>query len=193
MSGPAARSASSPCPPGQDPDDLIRAGGRAALEALLETPEPLVDRLWRHERDAEPLATPEQRAGPAAPADATMSSAIGDPDVRDQYRAELLGRFDALTRAAAARHGRRSRPARRPGGALRRRRRARFGRRRKAVGSAGLEPAAGPRGAARACSVFPTLIADHAEAIAALAAAPTATPPRLRDRAARSGDDARRA
>ena len=55
-------------PAGQDPDDLIRAGGRAALEALLETPEPLVDRLWRHELAAEPLATPEQSAGLQAPA-----------------------------------------------------------------------------------------------------------------------------
>ncbi len=50
-------------PAGQDPDDLIRSRGREALEALLESPEPLVDRLWRHERDSEPLATPEQRAG----------------------------------------------------------------------------------------------------------------------------------
>src|SRR3954447_1523895 len=47
-------------PAGQDPDDLIRAGGRAAFEALLEAPEGLADRLWRHESTAEPLATPEQ-------------------------------------------------------------------------------------------------------------------------------------
>ena len=57
MSGRAARSASSTLPAGQDPDDLIRAGGRGALDALLERPESLVDRLWRHELDAEPLTT----------------------------------------------------------------------------------------------------------------------------------------
>jgi DNA primase len=39
-------------PPGQDPDDLVRAGGRAALDALLASPEPLVERLWRYEREA---------------------------------------------------------------------------------------------------------------------------------------------
>ncbi|HVL29179.1 MAG TPA: DNA primase, partial [Sphingomicrobium sp.] len=50
-------------PAGQDPDDVIRSGGRQAFEALLEAPEPLVDRLWRAEADAAPLDTPEARAG----------------------------------------------------------------------------------------------------------------------------------
>ena len=50
-------------PEGQDPDDLVTSGGREAVEALLAQPEPLVDRLWRHERDSGPLQTPEQRAG----------------------------------------------------------------------------------------------------------------------------------
>src|SRR5216110_3901515 len=36
-------------PAGQDPDDLVNAGGRKALEALLARPEALSDRLWRHE------------------------------------------------------------------------------------------------------------------------------------------------
>lgn len=84
-------------PPGQDPDDLLRAKGREALEALLEKPEPLVDRLWRHESLAEPLATPEQRAGLRRRL-LDHAAVIGDADVRDQYRAELLDRFNALTR-----------------------------------------------------------------------------------------------
>ncbi|PXA87056.1 DNA primase, partial [Nostoc sp. 3335mG] len=50
-------------PGGQDPDDVIRSGGRAAMETLLEAPEALVDRLWRHEEAALPLDTPEARAG----------------------------------------------------------------------------------------------------------------------------------
>ena len=50
-------------PAGQDPDDLIKAGGRAAMDAVLAAPEPLVGRLWRHERDSSPLSTPEERAG----------------------------------------------------------------------------------------------------------------------------------
>jgi DNA primase len=84
-------------PPGQDPDDLIRARGREALEALLEKPEPLVDRLWRHESQAEPLATPEQRAGLRRRL-LDHAASIGDADVRDQYRGELLDRFNELTR-----------------------------------------------------------------------------------------------
>jgi DNA primase len=84
-------------PPGQDPDDLLRARGRDALEALLEKPEPLVDRLWNHESTAEPLATPEQRAGLRRRL-LDHVSAIGDPDVRDQYRGELLARFNELMR-----------------------------------------------------------------------------------------------
>jgi DNA primase len=83
-------------PSGQDPDDLVRDKGRAGLDALLEAPEPLVDRLWHHESQAEPLATPEQRAGLRRRL-LDHAAAIQDPDVRDQYRSELLRRFSALT------------------------------------------------------------------------------------------------
>ena len=84
-------------PAGQDPDDLVRASGRQALEALLGDAEPLVERLWRHETTAEPLATPEQRAGLRRRL-LDHASAIADPDVRDQYRAELIRRFGEMTR-----------------------------------------------------------------------------------------------
>ena len=50
-------------PLGQDPDDVIRSGGREAIEALLSAPDPLVKRLWRHEVEAASLDTPEARAG----------------------------------------------------------------------------------------------------------------------------------
>ena len=42
-------SASSTFPPARIPTISSAAGGRDALEALLAEPEPLVDRLWRHE------------------------------------------------------------------------------------------------------------------------------------------------
>ncbi|QAY79379.1 DNA primase [Sphingosinicella sp. BN140058] len=84
-------------PAGQDPDDLVRAKGRDALEALLAAPEPLVDRVWRHEITAEPLTTPEERAGLKQRLFDLLGS-IGDANVREQYRAELLRRFDELTR-----------------------------------------------------------------------------------------------
>ncbi|MDT9597616.1 DNA primase [Sphingosinicella rhizophila] len=88
-------------PAGQDPDDLVRAGGRAALEALLEHPEPLVDRLWRHEVTAVPLTTPESKAGLKKRLLDHVAT-IGNGDVREQYRHELMERFGALTRPRRA-------------------------------------------------------------------------------------------
>ncbi|HEX8643344.1 MAG TPA: DNA primase [Allosphingosinicella sp.] len=84
-------------PAGQDPDDLVRASGRTALEALLAEAEPLVERLWKHEVAAEPLATPEQKAGLRRRL-TDHAATISDPHVRDQYRDELLRRFSELTR-----------------------------------------------------------------------------------------------
>src|SRR6185369_17847092 len=83
-------------PAGQDPDDLIRTSGRAALDALLDRPDPLIEKLWRHEVEAEPLVTPEQRAGLRRRL-LDHVGAISDPDVREQYRFDLLERFNALT------------------------------------------------------------------------------------------------
>ena len=96
-------------PAGQDPDDLVTAAmvgkvgaaqqtaGREAVEALLAAPEPLVDRLWRHERDLAPLATPEQRAGLKARL-MDHASAIPDRSLSQLYREEWLGRCSALFR-----------------------------------------------------------------------------------------------
>jgi DNA primase len=92
-------------PSGQDPDDLVRAGGREAVEALLATPEPLVERLWRHEVEAAPLDTPEARAGLRQRL-MDHASAIGDPSVRQLYRDEWLRRFDALVRPQQQQQGR---------------------------------------------------------------------------------------
>ncbi|MEO1460271.1 MAG: DNA primase, partial [Pseudomonadota bacterium] len=50
-------------PEGQDPDDLIRAGGPEAMEEALAAALPLVELLWRREVAAGPLDTPERRAG----------------------------------------------------------------------------------------------------------------------------------
>ena len=82
-------------PPGQDPDDLVRSGGRDAIESLVTRAESLADRVWRHERDAGPLDTPEARAGLRRRL-ADHANAIEDADVREQYRADFRDRFDAL-------------------------------------------------------------------------------------------------
>jgi DNA primase len=79
-------------PAGQDPDDVVRTGGRNALEALLAEPEPLVSRLWRHELRAQPLSTPEARAGLRQRL-IEHSQAIGDQVLSRLYRDEWLRRF----------------------------------------------------------------------------------------------------
>jgi DNA primase len=92
-------------PAGQDPDDLVRAAmvgqdgaaqqnaGRDALEALLATPEPLDERLWRHEVEAHPLTTPEARAGLKQRL-VEHSRAIHHADLSRIYREQWLERFD---------------------------------------------------------------------------------------------------
>ena len=149
-------------PAGEDPDDLVRARGREAFEALLETPEPLVDHLWRHELEAEPLATPEQRAGLRRRL-LDHAAAIVDPDVRDQYRAELLRRFADLYErprqwvpSPGTRAGARFTPPPRPASAEA-----------KAVGRTGLDPQLG-RAVLHGLLRFPALIGRHGEAIADL-------------------------
>nr|WP_206376991.1 DNA primase [Sphingomonas sp. G-3-2-10] len=81
-------------PDGMDPDDLVRAKGPAAFEALLKSPEPLVSRLWAHEVAAGPLDTPEQRAGLKARL-SELAGTIADPNVKSEYMAEFRQRIDA--------------------------------------------------------------------------------------------------
>ena len=80
-------------PAGQDPDDLVRSGGREAIEALLAEPEPLDQRLWRHERDSAALTTPEARAGLRQRL-IEHAQAIGEPELRRLYRDQWLGQFE---------------------------------------------------------------------------------------------------
>jgi len=80
-------------PAGQDPDDLVRSGGREAVEALLADPEPLDARLWRHELEAQPLTTPEARAGLRQRL-IDHAATIADPALARLYRDEWLRRFD---------------------------------------------------------------------------------------------------
>ena len=81
-------------PQGQDPDDLVRAKGAAAMEALLAQPQPLVDRLWQHHLALEPLDTPEQRAGLKRRL-AELAQAIADRSVGYEYAAEFRRRYEA--------------------------------------------------------------------------------------------------
>jgi DNA primase len=82
-------------PAGLDPDDLIRQQGKAAMERLLAAPSPLIDTLWEAERDAQPLATPEAKAGLKARLMAHVET-IADPEIKSLYRRELSERFSAF-------------------------------------------------------------------------------------------------
>jgi DNA primase len=88
-------------PPGQDPDDVIRSGGREAFEALLASPEPLDARLWRHELEVEPLNTPESWAGLKQRLTGHAAS-IGHADLARIYREDWLTRFYERRRPAAS-------------------------------------------------------------------------------------------
>ncbi len=93
MLGPGRSLAFVTLPPGQDPDDLVRARGASAFEALLAEPEPLVTRLWLSELAAEPLDTPEQRAGLKQRLN-ELANGIADTNVRQEYLADFRRRFD---------------------------------------------------------------------------------------------------
>jgi DNA primase len=81
-------------PAGKDPDDMVRTGGPAAFEPLVESALSLVDLLWDHEVAALPLKTPEARAGLKRRL-SELSAMIADTDVRQQYQEELRQRFEA--------------------------------------------------------------------------------------------------
>ena len=82
-------------PQGMDPDDLIHSGGRAAMDAALAEPTPLVELIWQHEQDAEPLSTPEARAGLRQRL-GEHTHAITDAPTREQYALEFRRRFDGM-------------------------------------------------------------------------------------------------
>lgn len=82
-------------PPGLDPDDLIKQQGTKAMELQLANARSLVEVLWEHERDAAPLATPEDKAGLKARLMAHVDT-IADREIQSLYRRELSERFSAF-------------------------------------------------------------------------------------------------
>jgi DNA primase len=95
-------------PPGQDPDDLVRADGKAAMDKILAETTNLSETIWKHEVQAEPLDTPEARAALGRRLRERAQS-IADNDVRLHYLAFFNGRlgefFDRYKRnSVGARH-----------------------------------------------------------------------------------------
>ncbi|MDB5458134.1 MAG: primase [Caulobacter sp.] len=80
---------------GQDPDDILRQHGADQLNAQLRATAPFVRVLFDRERRAEPLDTPERRAGLRSRLRA-LAAAIPDRDLAQAYRDDLLSMFEAL-------------------------------------------------------------------------------------------------
>ena len=82
-------------PGGQDPDDLLRSGGPAAVAEALRAPLPLVEMLWRRETEGQPLETPERRAG-LERRFRELAAQIRDPSLRRHYERDLDHRLRQL-------------------------------------------------------------------------------------------------
>ncbi len=79
-------------PDGQDPDDLVRSGGREAVEDVLAAARPLADVLWTRESEAGPFNTPERRAALEARL-AEVTATIADETVRRYYWQDFAARL----------------------------------------------------------------------------------------------------
>jgi DNA primase len=82
-------------PEGQDPDDLVRAGGREAVTEVLSGARGLADMLWTRETEATALDTPERRAALEAGLKEVIRG-IGDETVRRYYSDDFAIRLRQL-------------------------------------------------------------------------------------------------
>jgi DNA primase len=82
-------------PEGQDPDDLVRAGGAPAMADVLKSALTFADMLFQRESDGQEFHTPENRAA----LERRLMDAvgmIGDEILRRHYKADLLRRLSAF-------------------------------------------------------------------------------------------------
>ncbi len=75
-------------PEGRDPDDVLRAGGARAMQALIEAAQPMVQLLWRRETEGRVFDSPERKAA-LERACLAATARIRDPAVRGFYEREL--------------------------------------------------------------------------------------------------------
>ncbi len=106
-------------PEGKDPDDLIRASGAKAMQALLDQAIPMVDLLWRRETEGQVFDSPERRAMLDKSLRAKIKL-IKDPSIRAHYGEALKDMrwdlFGTRRKAAAGTSSRAPRTAWTPGG-----------------------------------------------------------------------------
>jgi DNA primase len=91
-------------PEGQDPDDLLKAKGPEAMQALLDQAQPMVSLLWKRETEGKSWDSPERKATLDKGLREVIRK-IRDPGIRAHYaeevrrlRAELFGYGDNRVR-----------------------------------------------------------------------------------------------
>src|SRR5256886_6841009 len=82
-------------PEGHDPDDLVRAGGREAINEAIGAARPLADVLWMRATEAVGCDTPERCAAFEARL-TEVTAMIADDSVRKYYRREFGERLRRL-------------------------------------------------------------------------------------------------
>lgn len=80
-------------PAGQDPDDLIRSDGPQAFGDLIASPQMLGEKIWQVELEAEPLNTPESKAGLKKRLSDHVRD-IADQDIAQHYRQDFQERYE---------------------------------------------------------------------------------------------------
>ncbi|MGU3398277.1 DNA primase [Brucellaceae bacterium D45D] len=82
-------------PEGQDPDDLVKAEGPSAFNAILRDARPLVDLIWTRETASGVFDTPERRAELEARL-REITSRIGNEDIRRHYQQAMRERTQSF-------------------------------------------------------------------------------------------------
>jgi DNA primase len=91
-------------PEGQDPDDLARTSGRAAIEEVIGAARGLAEVIWSREIEGGSFATPERRAA-LEKRIGEISNSIRDEVVRRYYRQDLGERLQRSFAPEAGRGG----------------------------------------------------------------------------------------
>lgn len=92
-------------PEGQDPDDVVKAGGPEAFRQVLAEARPLADLLWMRETAGGVFDTPERRAELEKSMRA-LTGRIRDESMRYHYQQEMRERVQAFFGATRGRQGR---------------------------------------------------------------------------------------
>src|SRR5262252_6067767 len=88
-------------PQGQDPDDLVRSGGREAASDVVAAARPLADMLWARETEGHSFDTPERRAALETRVN-EVTAGIADDAVRKYHRQDFSARLSNFLAPAQA-------------------------------------------------------------------------------------------